>query len=484
MPEARYVIIHGHFYQPPRESPWTGLIAPEPSAAPFANWNERILSECYLANAHAHMMEGHVVHVRNNYEALNFNVGPTLAAWLERHGKPAHRAMHRGDELSAVAHGGHGNAIAQSYNHSILPLLAPRDRELQIAWGIEDFVYRFGRRPEGMWLPECAVDDATIVSLAQAGLKFTILAGDQGRFLGDAASTRAAGPFIWERDNLRLAIFRFDRELSAEVSFNSALEDGKALAERIVAVALEHAPGSAILLATDGETFGHHKKHGAAELARTIMALQRRDDIVITNLSDYLATHPGAGTFVIDHPSAWSCAHGVERWRSNCGCRIDGNTGQDWRTPLFDAMHFVVDYANATYDQFAAQISPEHPAMLRESIRLMIDSTPAHREEFFARHKIADEHNRDRLMLLFEMVRAAQASLTSCAWFFDDFGGLEGRVALRWAARAVELAAVIAPSIEPELLDRLRQIKSNRREIGDAATLYLSLKTREARGRI
>ncbi len=484
MAEPRYVIIHGHFYQPPRESPWTGLIAAEASAAPFPNWNERILSECYTANAHAHTMEGTVVHVRNNYESLNFDFGPTLAAWLERHGKAAYRAMRRGDDLSAAAHAGHGNAIAQSYNHSILPLLAPRDRELQIAWGIEDFVYRFGHRPDGIWLPECAGDDGTLLSLAAAGLKFTVLAGDQGSFGGEAADSRSAGPFIWQRDSLSLAVFRFDRALSAEISFGSAMDDGKAFADNLATVALEHEPGSAILLATDGETFGHHKKSGAAELARAIMTIQRRDDIVITNLSDYLATHPGAGSFVIDQPSAWSCAHGVERWRSNCGCRIDSNTSQEWRTPLFDAMHFVNDHANAMYDRFAPPLSPDHATLLRESMRVLNDPTLALKEEFFTRHKVADEHSRDRLMLLFEMVRAAQASLTSCAWFFDDFGGLEGRIVLRWAARAVELAAEFAAGIEPELLERLRLIRSNRRETGDAATLYLSLKTREARGRI
>jgi hypothetical protein len=484
MPEPRYVIIHGHFYQPPRESPWTGLIAPEPSAAPFANWNERILSDCYTANAHAHTMEGTVVHVRNNYESLNFDFGPTLTAWMEHHGKPAYRAMRRGDELSAAAHSGHGNAIAQSYNHSILPLLAPRDRELQIAWGIEDFVYRFGHRPDGMWLPECAVDDATIQSLAEAGLKFTILAGDQGSFGGEAAQNRSAGPFIWQRDGLRLAVFRFDRALSAEISFGCAMDNGNAFADLLATIALEHEPGSAILLATDGETFGHHKKSGAAELARAIMTLQRRDDIVITNLSDYLASHPGVGSFVIDRPSAWSCAHGIERWRANCGCRLEGNSNQEWRTPLFDAMHFVVDHANAIYDRFAPALSPNHAVLLRESMRVLNDRTMALTEEFFARHKVTDERTRDHLMLLFEMARAAQASLTSCAWFFDDFSGLEGRIVLRWAARAVELAAEFAASIEPDLLERLREIRSNRRENGDAATLYLSLKTREARGRI
>ena len=174
----------------------------------------------------------------------------------------------------------------------------------------------------------------------------------------------------------------------------------------------------------------------------------------------------------------------MERWRSSCGCRIDANTSQEWRTPLFEAMHFVVDHANAIYDSFAPPLSPHHAVLLRESMTLMADPTLAHTEEFFIRHKVADEHSRDRLMLLFEMVRAAQASLTSCAWFFDDFGGLEGRIVLRWAARAVELAAEFAATIEPELLARLREIRSNRRETGDAATLYLSLKTREARGRI
>ena len=190
MGEPRYIIIHGHFYQPPRESPWTGIVSPEPGAAPFPNWNERILSECYTANAHAHTMEGTVVHVRNNYETLNFDVGPTLALWLQNHGKAAYRAMVRGDALSRESLDGHGNGIAQSYNHSILPLLPIRDRDLQIAWGIEDFAYRFGRRPMGMWLPECAVDEDTLASLAAAGIAFIILGPQQGEYHGELAGTR------------------------------------------------------------------------------------------------------------------------------------------------------------------------------------------------------------------------------------------------------------------------------------------------------
>ncbi len=484
MSEPRYVIIHGHFYQPPRESPWTGLISPEPGAAPFPNWNERILSESYTANAHAHTMEGTVVHVRNNYETLNFDLGPTLAQWIEAHGKAAYRAMVRGDALSRERQRGHGNAMAQSYNHSILPLLTQRSRDLQIAWGIEDFVYRFGRKPIGMWLPECAVDDDTLGAIAAAGISFVILAPQQGRYHGEGANTRGAGPFRWSRGAQQVSIFRFDRELSQTVSFGKGLEDGARLAEWIAATALALPEGAALMIATDGETFGHHKKNGAAELARALIQLDRRDDVIVTNCEQYLAEHGARGTFTIDAPSAWSCAHGVERWRSDCGCRLDQATSQAWRAPLRMAMEFVSNHVEAVYDRFAPGLVKDPIAALSGSMRVLVDSNPAAHEEFFTRFGVSGEVSRERLLRMFEMVRAGQAVLTSCAWFFDDFGGPEGRVVLRWAARAVELAAELAPSVESELLDRMRAIHSNRHEIGDAATLYLSLKTREARGRV
>jgi len=485
MGEPRHIIIHGHFYQPPRESPWTGLISPEHGAAPFQNWNERILSECYTANARAHTMEGPaVVHVRNNYESISFDVGPTLAGWLQTHGKAAYRAMTRGDALYAAAHDGHGNAIAQSYSHSILPLLPPRDRELQIAWGIDDFVFRFGRKPAGMWLPECAADDDTLASVAAAGIQFVILASDQGRFSGPGAESRGAGPFQWRSGDLSLAVFRFDRELSNSVSFGEGLSDGARLADWMADTALNLEPGAALMIATDGETFGHHNKHGAAELARALIALERRDDVIVTNCSEYLAAHPAGGTFEITSATSWSCPHGVERWRSNCGCRNEAGTSQEWRAPFRAAMDLVKNHAEATYDRFAPALVKDPGAILRDAIRLLNDPNPAVHHEIFKRFGVADENYRESLLRMFEMVRAGQAALTSCAWFFDDYGGLEGRVALRWAARAVELAAEYSASVENELLERLRGINSNRRENGDAATLYLSLKTREARGRV
>jgi hypothetical protein len=481
MTEPRYIIIHGHFYQPPRESPWTGIVANEASAAPFPNWNERILSECYNANAHAHIMEGTVVYVRNNYEALNFNFGPTLCSWLQTHGKAAYRAIRRADELSCERGHGHGNAMAQAYSHSILPLLDPRGRELQITWGIRDFVRRFGRQPEGMWLPECAVDADTLASLARAGLGFVILAGDQGRF---SRPGRDCGPFLWQQDDLKLAVFRFDREVSGSIAFTEALREGAGFAAQLADSALALETGRALLVATDGETFGHHKRAGAAELARAIRLLEQRDDVTVTNCGDYLATHPATGRFEIDSPSAWSCAHGIERWRSNCGCRTDSNMNQEWRWPLRAAMDFVRLHCEGVYDRFAAPLVADSWAALKDAASLFVDPSAGVQEEFFARHPVKDEAAREQLLRLFEMIRAAYATLTSCAWFFDDFGGLEGRVALRWAARAIEFAAEFAPSIESEVLQRLHSVRSNRREVGDAAMLYLSIKTREARGRV
>ncbi|HVN91178.1 MAG TPA: DUF3536 domain-containing protein [Candidatus Binataceae bacterium] len=481
MDEPRYIIVHGHFYQPPRQSPWTSLIAPEPSAAPFANWNERILSECYNANAHAHTMAGRVAYIRNNYERLNFNFGPTLHSWLETHGKAANRAIRRANDASLKLHNGHGNAIAQAYNHSILPLLDDRGRDLQIAWGIDDFSFRFGAAPEGIWLPECAVDDDTLASVARAGIKFVILGADQGHF---SSSGREAGPFLWQRDDLSVAVFRFDRQLAGWIAFSDVMSDGAKFAEALAGTALSLPPGATILVATDGETFGHHKRTGAAELAHTMSLLEQRDDVIVTNCAAYLADHPATGRFTINGASAWSCVHGIERWRSNCGCRMEANTSQEWRRPMRSAMEFVKDHTEAIYERFAKPIVEDPWKALRESAQVFVDSNPATLEAFAKRHKVRDEAARDRLMRLFEMVRAGHASLTSCAWFFDDFGGLEGRVALRWAARALELAAELTPNVEHELLQRLREIQSNRHEVGDAATLYLSVKTREARGRV
>ncbi len=482
--QKRYVVIHGHFYQPPRESPWTGLISPEPSAAPFPNWNERILSECYAANVRAHTMDGPVVRISNNYQWLSFDFGPTLMAWLARHGASVCRSIVRADAVSAERNGGYGNAIAQSFNHSILPLLSAADKEVQIAWGVEDFKFRFGRPPQGMWLPECAADAATLEAVARAGIKFVILAPWQGEFRPSSGAGNSCGPFMWRRGDLSLGVFRFDSDLAGFISFGDALTDGARLANSIIDRALSHPPGSVTLIATDGETFGHHKKAGAAELARALTMIAAHEELEITNCARVMSLGIEAGEFEINAPSAWSCQHGVERWRSDCGCRLAPDSSQHWRLPLRETVEFVKRHVDSLYANLAGETVAEPMHTLKQSIRIAIDPNPAVTEDFLVRHALTEESARNRMMALFEMQRAAHAAFTSCGWFFDDFGGLEGRIVLRWAARAVELAAWYAPTIEPEVLDRLRSIHSNRREIADAATLYLSLKTREARGRI
>jgi hypothetical protein len=479
MAEPRYLIIHGHFYQPPRESPWTGIVAPELGAAPYANWNERILAECYAANLHARVNEGNVVHLCNNYESLDYNFGPTLLSWLERHEFTTYRAIIESDRA-----GKGGNAIAQAFNHSILPLLPSTERDLQIAWGLSDFRFRFRRDARAIWIPECAVDEETLKSVAATGVDFVILGSDQGRYSGPAAVGRGAGPFRFQRATRELAVFRFDRALSRELANRNRPVDGARLAAMIIEAMLEVEPGEALLLACDGEYFGHHRRGGADEIATALKIIREREGFVLTNCAAYLDSHPAQGSFESFAPSSWSCPHGIERWRSNCGCRYDDQTSQDWRAPLREAMEFVVNHAAAMYDRFAAAIVADPAAALRDSIILAIDRDEGARERLFARLNVTDEVRRDRLARLFEMRRAAGAVMTSCAWFFDDFAGPEGRIALKWAARTVELAAEVAPSIEPELIERLRPIRSNRREIADAASLYLSLKTREARGRV
>ena len=270
---------------------------------------------------------------------------------------------------------GHGNAIAQSYNHSILPLLSNADKEIQIAWGIEDFVFRFGRAPEGLWLPECAADAATLEAVARAGIKFVILAPWQGQFKpAEGAHHDSAGPFVWRRGDLSLGVFRFDSDLAGFISFGDALTDGARLAESIVQRALSQPPGSVLLVATDGETFGHHKKAGAAELARAFAMLAEHEELEITNCARVMSLGQEAGTFEIDAPTSWSCSHGVERWRSDCGCRMAGDSSQHWRQPLRDAVEFVKRHTDSLYATMAAEMLAN--PMKRSSIRSVWRSTP------------------------------------------------------------------------------------------------------------
>lgn len=431
------VVVHGHFYQPSRCNAWSGEPDLEESAAPAHDWNERINAECYRANAWAriHAPDGQVLDLVNNYEWMSFNFGPTVADWLERR-DPATYARILDADRRSLARTGHGNAMAQAYNHAILPLCNERDRRTQVRWGIDDFKRRFGRKPEGMWLSECAVDYATIDELAKAGVKFTILSPEQ-----------AAGPvdpsIVYRCRGL--AIFFFDGPISREISFSEVSKNGEALAARL-------ATGKPLtVVATDGEVYGHHKKFADLTLAYVLARAMSGRGIEVTNPAAYLAKHRDTPWISLRAgASSWSCPHGVERWRSDCGCSTGGPAewNQKWRTPLRDALDWL-------RDRLAAQFESEG--------RKHFGDPWAARDQYL----VTKPRGRRALELL-EVQRHAMMMYTSCAWFFADLSGIEVGLVVQHAFRAIELSGL---RLKDAFLQRLAKARSNLRGRPSGASL-------------
>ncbi|MFI5280477.1 MAG: DUF3536 domain-containing protein [Gemmatimonadales bacterium] len=421
MSAARSVVIHGHFYQPPRENPWTGVVEREDNAAPDHDWNARITRECYAPLAAIPIGGGPTAEqpTLNAYQYTSFDVGPTLASWLEVEAPDVLAAMLAGDADSRERLG-HGNAIAMPYHHVILPLCSHRDKTTEVRWGLEDFRRTFGREATGMWLPETAVDNDTLDVLAAEGVAFTVLAPHQ------VAAPPAAGfPGTYKASGGRsIAVFTYDGAASHAVAFGRMLEDAVEW-ERAL---LGNPARTVVSLATDGETFGHHHRFGDLALGALIDHLLARRDVTVTNFAAVLAERKPVESVELVAPSSWSCVHGVERWRSECGCRVKAGTQQRWRAPLREAIDWLVGEIHAIYDRRGAA--------------------------------------------LIEMEKSALASMTSCGWFFDDFAGLEGRQVLRYAARAIALAGSDGPHLEAGLLSRLKKAISNDPEAGSAAAFY------------
>jgi hypothetical protein len=416
-------VIHGHFYQPPRENPWTGLVERESNAAPDHDWNARITRQCYAPLASIPLGDGDDPPRINAYNLLSFDVGPTLLSWLETESPATYEAILGGDR-AGISRVGHGNAVAMPYHHIILPLASRRDKQLEVRWGIADFRRRFGREPAGMWLPETAVDQESLDVMAEEGIVFTVLAPHQverAPVSGEAGRLRTSG-------GRSIAAFIYDGPLSHDVAFGALLKDAAGWEKALLADGAR----SLISLATDGETYGHHHRFGDLALGALLQKVAMRRGIRITNYAASLAEFPPLADLTLVEPSSWSCAHGVERWRGNCGCRtaLDGSTQQRWRTPLRDAIDWLVGEV----------------------------------------HGIAD---RNGTALPAELVPTALAALTSCGWFFDDFGGLEGRQSLRYAARAIALSGGEAPRLEAGLLHRLEGAESNDPAVGTAVRFYL-----------
>ena len=450
MPEqVRSVVVHGHFYQPPRDNPWTGEVDREPSAAPFHDWNQRIESECYAPVASARVLgaDGEVEHRDNLYAEMSFDVGPTLFEWLETHAPSTYASILEGDRVSA-AKLGHGNAIAMPYHHTILPLASRRDKVTEVRWGIADFRRRFKREPEGMWLPETAVDEETLEVLADAGILFTILAPHQ---------VEIPAPTLRFGD---LALCIYDATLSADIAFGRLIRDGALLARHL-------APDDDNLItaaAMDGETFGHHHRFGEMALARAFRFLADRNDVRVENFASFLARNPPVEKAVLVSPSSWSCTHGVERWRSDCGCALapEAKTSQKWRIPLRDGLEWLAGELHEIFEREGTELFAVDPWEVRDHYGEVIGASEARALAFVA--EAVSRRNEgariERAAELLELEEGALRMFTSCAWFFDDLARIETIQVLKYAAFAIELSGDAA-RLEAGLLERIGDAKSN-----------------------
>ncbi|MCB9555530.1 MAG: DUF3536 domain-containing protein [Deltaproteobacteria bacterium] len=494
------LVVHGHFYQPPRENPWIEEIELEASASPYHDWNERISDECYSRNARARIYNDHgeVMRVVNNYRYLSFNIGPTLLVWLEKHRPHIYGRILEADKNSALERGGHGNAIAQAYGHAILPLCNDRDRLTQIRWAVADFSYRFGRRPEAMWLPETAVNAATVEDLIAEGMRFVILAPGQARRirpLGSYDWQDVSGARIDPRHPYRLIsaknreryidAFFYDGPVSHAVSFEKLLHASAAFVDRLrgaVDQALK-AP-QLIHLAVDGETFGHHLRHADRALAHALVSSAPAANFQLTNYGQYLEQHPPTHEVELEpgpdgEGTAWSCAHGVGRWCRDCGCHAGAPQGwnQAWRAPLRQAVNYLRDKATEVFEDLGSELLHDPWIARDDYIQVLLDPSAKRRDRFLREHRKRAAAPADdvRILQLLEAQRHALLSQTSCGWFFNDISGLEAVQVLRYAARAVQLFEELSDQpIEDGVLEILGQARSNLPEMGSGADVYRS----------
>jgi alpha-amylase/alpha-mannosidase (GH57 family) len=489
------LIIHGHFYQPPRENPWTGVIDRERGAQPFHDWNERIHAECYLPNSAARIVVDSKELSINNYEHLNFDFGPTLLSWLAQSHPETYKRILAADGASVRRNHGHGNAIAQAYNHAILPLCNERDRLTQVRWGAADFRYRFGREAESMWLPETACNDDVMGVLIDAGLKYVILAPQQ------ALRVRAGNQQEWQsvssetidtsiayrylhRDGSgrSLAVFFYDPQLAHAVAFEHALASSSSLVEGFARRAV--GAGSMVNVATDGETYGHHHKFGELCLAYAIALDAPARGFSLVNYGWQLEHFPPQIEVEISNGpngegSSWSCVHGVGRWQRDCGCHTGGsaNWNQAWRLPLRKALDYLRDRAGEMFEETRVELFTDPWAARDAAIALVLDPSYS-RERFLADYapRPLQRDEQQRALLQLELQRNALLMYTSCGWFFSDISGIEPIQILKYACRAIELMNELGDGgVRAPFLEILAEAQSNRPELGNGADIYRRL---------
>jgi alpha-amylase/alpha-mannosidase (GH57 family) len=488
-----YICIHGHFYQPPRENPWLETVEIQDTAAPFHDWNERICAECYAPNGAARVVnaKNKITRIVNNYARMSFNFGPTLLNWLREYAPRTLRMIADGESRSRSRYRGHSSAMAQAYNHMILPLASPRDRMTQIHWGMVDYEINFGSRPEGLWLPETAVDALTLEMLATNGLKFTVLAPHQckrvrslkeGATWTDTpnASVDTTHPYLVRfASGSSIAVFFYNGPASRAIAFEGLLNSGDSFVARMKASFKDGTQPQLVHVATDGESYGHHHKHGDMALAYALRLLEKDRGVKLTNYGCYLEMFPPEWECEVVDNSSWSCVHGIERWRSDCGCN-GGKPGwnQAWRTPLRKALDELRDALVPLTEEEGARYFKDVWAARDAYIEVIIDRSDETVDQFFAEQQARqlEVNERVRALELMEMQRHEQLMYTSCGWFFDDISGIETVQIIAYAARVIQLAEQLfgkqAAKLEPAFLECLAEAKSNVPSAGNGAQIY------------
>ncbi len=473
----KYVCIHGHFYQPPRENAWLEEIEQQDSAYPYHDWNERIAHECYGPNGTSRILDedDNIINIVNNYERISFNFGPTLLQWMKIHTPETYQRILDADAKSQKKFGGHGNAIAQVYNHIIMPLASRRDKETQVIWGIRDFESRFNRKPEGMWLAETAVDTETLEVLAENNIRFTLLAPRQASRVkspenvwsdvsGEKVDTTL--PYTCKLPSGKsIVLFFYDGNISQDIAFKGLLIDGKEFAKRLVNRPM--AAGKKLIhVATDGESYGHHHRHGDMALAYCLDYIEQNNLATITNYGQFIDLVPVTWEVEIFQNSSWSCAHGVERWRSNCGCNsgMHPNWNQEWRSSLRNSLDWLNTQLASVFEKEIGRYMLDPWNARNNYVEVVLNRTDATLNEFLAKHckTIPEGTHLTRVIRLLEMQRHALLMFTSCGWFFDELSGIETIQILQYADRAIQLAESESSIVlEKEFLHRLQSAPSN-----------------------
>jgi alpha-amylase/alpha-mannosidase (GH57 family) len=487
----RFICIHGHFYQPPRENPWLEAVELQDSAYPYHDWNEKITAECYAPNARSRILDrqGYILRFVNNYSKMSFNIGPTLLAWMDKNAPEVYRSIIEADQLSVKMFQGHGSAMAQSYNHMIMPLATRRDKETQIIWGLKDFERRFCRNAEGMWLPEMAFDLETLDIMAAHGIKFSILAPRQAHYVRpltegwwqDVSGEKIDPTMAYKcvlPSGRNIALFFYDGPISQAVAFEGLLGSGEAFAHRLLAAfSNERSHAQLVHIATDGESYGHHHRKGDMALAYAMHYIESNKLAEITNYSYYLERHPPTHEVKLFENSSWSCVHGISRWKADCGCNSGGRPSwnQAWRKPLRVAFDWLRDTVCPAYESVAFPLLIDPWQARNDYINVILDRSPEKVGEFIACQSLRSLTQPERITVLrlLELQRHLMLMYTSCGWFFDELSGIETVQVIQYAGRSLQLSTKLFGNlIENRFLQLLSAAKSNIPEHRDGRTIF------------